>query len=104
MNPPYARGLIDKFATKLRAEVDGGRTTKAIVLVNAAVDTKWFNQIVECADVVGFFRRRVHFVNPKTMVEQPGGRYPQAIIGIGVSKRTFRKTFRWDCWVAELLG
>ena len=43
LNPPYSRGLIDKFAAKLLHEYGAGRVTAAIMLVDGySANTVWF--------------------------------------------------------------
>jgi phage N-6-adenine-methyltransferase len=64
MNPPYAAGLIDKFAAKLRAEVEAGRVKQAIVLVNNATETAWFSDLVEVCRAWCVPRGRIRFIGP----------------------------------------
>lgn len=44
MNPPYGRGIGD-WVDKLAAEYEAGRTTEAIALVPARVDTAWWRRL-----------------------------------------------------------
>ena len=49
LNPPYTNGVIQKFVSKLLAS----NFTSAIVLVDAATDTKWFGHLADaCAGIV----------------------------------------------------
>jgi len=48
MNPPYSQGLVSKFANKLIEELTNGNTKEAIVLVNNATETEWFQLKKEC--------------------------------------------------------
>jgi hypothetical protein len=62
LNPPYSRELIEPFVDKLIAEVRGGNVTEAILLVNPAVDTKWFKRVERAAAAVCFSPRgRIKF-------------------------------------------
>ena len=62
MNPPYAAGLVDKFAVKLVTEISVGRATSAIVLVNNATETRWFRVMADKAAAICFPAGRVRFV------------------------------------------
>ena len=57
MNPPYASDLIGKFIDKLVAELPN--IEQAIVLVNNATETEWFNKLIPRASAVCFPRSRV---------------------------------------------
>ncbi len=61
MNPPYASGIIEKFVDKLTAS-DG--VNEAIVLVNNATETRWFQTLAEKARAVCFPSGRIKFWNP----------------------------------------
>ena len=63
-NPPYSRGLIDKFVAKLLREFADGRTTEAIVLTNAATDTDWAHKLMALADQIIFTKKRLKFLKP----------------------------------------
>jgi phage N-6-adenine-methyltransferase len=47
VNPPYGRGVIDKWIRKLVIEVDAGRVTEVIALLKLAPETKWFDPLHE---------------------------------------------------------
>lgn len=63
LNPPYAQPLIQNFADKLISEIDKGNTKQAMVLVNNATETKWFNTLSEKARAIWFMRGRVKFID-----------------------------------------
>lgn len=64
MNPPYAQPLIQQFADKLADAVAAGTVTDAIVLVNNATETQWFQRLCEHTKAVAFPRGRVRFLDP----------------------------------------
>lgn len=49
LNPPYSRGLINRFVDKLVSEWWDGNVTEAIVLTHSKSDTKWFRKLVNCS-------------------------------------------------------
>lgn len=51
-NPPYSRGLIDRFAWRFMCEYP--RMTEGILLVNANTSSSWFQSLLERADAVCF--------------------------------------------------
>ena len=57
MNPPYASDLIGKFIQKIVSERNSYK--QAIVLVNNATETEWFNSLISVASAVCFPRSRV---------------------------------------------
>lgn len=63
MNPPYASELIGKFTSKLSGHFLSGEVTEAIVLVNNATETAWFQEILSCASAVCLVRGRIKFID-----------------------------------------
>lgn len=64
LNPPCSKGLIDKFIDKLRAEIIVGHIKEAVVLVNAATDTRWYERAIEPAKGICFTRGKIKFIKP----------------------------------------
>ncbi len=58
LNPPYERGMVEQFTEKLSESLstEGGAVTEAILLVNNATDTGWFQDIAPSADAICFVR------------------------------------------------
>ena len=98
MNPPYSSDLIGKFVDKLVEE--RGNYNQAIVLVNNATETEWFNKIVSIASAVCFPKSRVKFYMPdgKTGAPLQG----QAILYIGNNIQSFMDAFAGFGWRAML--
>jgi len=91
MNPPYASALIGKFCRKLVSEFTGGSVTEAIVLVNNATETQWFQALAGVASAILFPAGRVRYWQPdkKTAMPLQG----QAIIYIGGGVVRFKAAF-----------
>ena len=64
MNPPYAAELIPQFCDKLKLHVERGEVPEAIVLINNATETVWFNTLISVAAAVVFPKGRVKFCLP----------------------------------------
>jgi hypothetical protein len=89
LNPPYSAGLIDRFVAKLTAELD--RIDQAIVLVNCAPSTKWFQQLLECSDGFVLFDHRIAFLLDGKPIK--GNRYEQAAFYFGDGADAFLDAF-----------
>lgn len=63
MNPPYSHPLVEQFTGKLLAELDAGRVTEAIVLLNNASDTRWMQRLFRPGAVLCLVKGRIRFVN-----------------------------------------
>ena len=92
MNPPYATKLIDKFSKKLVKHFTRGDVIEAIVLVNNATETTWFQGMLIHAAAVCFISRRVKFID---MNGEPSGAplQGQAILYFGNNKALFAEAF-----------
>ena len=98
LNPPYASDLIGKFIDKLVSEKKN--YNQAVVLVNNATETEWFNKIVSISSMVCFPKSRVKFYMPdgKTGAPLQG----QAILYIGDNTDRFYEAYKDIGWVATL--
>ena len=91
MNPPYAQPLVARFAEKLVAELDAGSITQAIVLVNNATETQWFQTIHRRATAVCFNKARIKFLDPNG---KPGAPLQgQVVLYFGTSIQRFLDEF-----------
>jgi ParB family chromosome partitioning protein len=92
MNPPYAQPLMSQFAEAISEKFEIGEIEQAIILVNNATETQWFQRMASVASAVCFPKSRVKFLDPNG---KPGAPLQgQAIIYMGDSKRVFRDEFR----------
>lgn len=96
MNPPYASDLIGRFVDKLMEEMPN--IEQAIVLVNNATETEWFNKMISRASAVCFPRSRVKFYMPdgKTGAPLQG----QALLYFGENVGGFIEKFSVKGWCA----
>jgi hypothetical protein len=90
MNPPYESGLIGQFAEKLCDSYASGNVTDAIVLVNNATETRWFQSLAEQASAACFPKGRVKFWHPRKVAVPLQG---QAILYLGPNTDEFARAF-----------
>lgn len=100
MNPPYAGELIGQFTAKLVYHVQQYDVKEAIVLVNNATETAWFQELVAEASAVAFPRGRVRFWKPDGTPGAP--LQGQAIIYIGANRDAFVNEFARFGWCADV--
>lgn len=90
MNPPYAPELVRQFADKLVETVESYPTI-AIVLVNNATETRWFQRMAEVCRAICFPVGRVRFLDPDG---NPGAPLQgQAILYFGFDPDRFCERF-----------
>jgi phage N-6-adenine-methyltransferase len=90
MNPPYESGLIGQFVEKLCDSYASGAVTNAIVLVNNATETRWFQSLAEQASAICFPKGRVKFWHPRKVAVPLQG---QAILFLGPNTDEFARAF-----------
>jgi len=61
LNPPYSSDLVSVFIDKLISEYENNNIKEAIVLVNNATETKWFQNLMNIAISVCFTSGRVKY-------------------------------------------
>jgi ParB family chromosome partitioning protein len=89
LNPPYSKELILKFVLAVknkRAEYD-----QAIILVNNATETRWFQELLSVASAICFVDRRIKFLD---INGKPGSPLQgQAILYVGSQHSKFVVNF-----------
>jgi hypothetical protein len=70
-NPPYKMPDVGRFCGKLLDEIAAGHTTAAILLVNAATETDWFQAIASHADALCFPDGRISFIHATKNGQSP---------------------------------
>lgn len=101
LNPPYSSDLIGKFTNKLSISYKDGNINQAVVMVNNATETQWFNTIIDVASAVVFPKSRIKFID----VNGKEGNTPlqgQCFIYIGDNKEKFLEIFKIYGWGATL--
>jgi phage N-6-adenine-methyltransferase len=63
LNPPYGTDLIRKFIGKLIGHFEAGDVPEAVVLVNNATDTVWFQMLAEVASCICFPKGRIKYLD-----------------------------------------
>lgn len=100
MNPPYAADLVQKFTDKMVSEFESGNTNEAIVLVNNATETQWFNNMIQDASAVAFPNGRIRYESTSREMNTPI--QGQAFIYFGNNKNKFCDVFKEIGWVAVI--
>lgn len=100
LNPPYAAGVVDRFAGRFTDAVYDNEIEQGIVLVNNATDTTWFFMLVAACSAITFTRGRIRFWNSEGTQGAP--LQGQAILYAGPNADRFLSEFRRFGWGAPL--
>lgn len=98
MNPPYAQPAVSMFSAKLVEQWECGNVQSAIVLINNATETVWFQSLVRCACAVCFPLARVRFWQPGGATGAP--LQGQAVLYLGKDAQIFIQHFGVFGWCA----
>jgi phage N-6-adenine-methyltransferase len=91
MNPPYAQPLMSQFAEAVAFKHESGEINQAIVLVNNATETQWWQRMASCSSAVCFPKTRIRFLDPDG---NPGAPLQgQSILYFGKNKSAFVEEF-----------
>lgn len=91
MNPPYASDLVGKFTAKLTQHYLKDDVQEALVLVNNATDTSWFQDMAQHANAICLLRGRVRFLGPDGQTGAP--LQGQVVLYFGANKEGFERGF-----------
>lgn len=93
LNPPYGRSEDgsnqDIWSSRLIYQYEEGHVDEAILLVNAAVDTKWFQRLF--AYPVCFPAQRINFSTPEPTIS--GSTHGSALVYFGIHRQRFVEVF-----------
>lgn len=92
MNPPYSGGLVLKAATKLVEQIKAKNVKEAVVLVNNATETRFFQLLLDNCSSVCFTNHRIAFESPDGK-SVSGNTRGQAFFYFGRKTAVFRKNF-----------
>ena len=92
LNPPYTQPACAQFCHKAAEAFGAGEITAAIVLVNNATETGYFQRLLDVASGVCFPAQRVKFLDPEG---RPSNRslQGQALVYLGPETSRFRSSF-----------
>lgn len=91
MNPPYASDLIGKFTTKLTQHYIKDDISEAVVLVNNATETTWFQEMANHATAIVLITPRIKFLSPDGGIGAP--LQGQVVLYFGANREVFQREF-----------
>jgi ParB family transcriptional regulator, chromosome partitioning protein len=92
LNPPYSKTKVGVFTDKLLAEIEAGRVTQAVMLVNNCTDTAWFQKALGGAQRVCFVKGRINFWSPQEY-QNESPMYGSAFFYFGHRAAEFTRVF-----------
>lgn len=101
LNPPYTSDLVNKFVPKLCQHIEKEDVKAALLLVNNATETKWFQQAATVAQAICFPSSRIKFLDENG---KPGAPLQgQAVLYFGKSIAKFVKYFQSFGFCVEII-
>ena len=91
LNPPYSARLVKDFVARLVNEYEAGAVTAAMLLVNNATETRWFQQAARASAAICYPDKRVRFYTPDGSPGSP--LQGQALFYFGPLVRRFKREF-----------
>lgn len=91
MNPPYSSDLVGRFIDKIIYHYCAGDVPEAIVLVNNATETQWFQTLAAHVSAICFPAKRIRFWTPTGESGSP--LQGQAILYLGPNADNFIDNF-----------
>ncbi|GIV81801.1 MAG: hypothetical protein KatS3mg051_1155 [Anaerolineae bacterium] len=91
MNPPFSSDLIGEFVQKFLLHWSNREVQQAIILVNNATETRWFQKLGEHASAFCFPAGRIKFWNPNCDTAAP--LQGQAVLYFGDNVSVFADVF-----------
>ena len=95
LNPPYCKigstSNQERWTGKLLSEYAAGHVGQAILLVNAATETQWFQQLYDFP--ICFVRGRIQFENGSTGTRKHGATTGSAFVYLGNRPEVFMQVF-----------
>jgi len=90
LNPPYSRGLMNKFIEKLISESE---VKSYICLVNSSTDTCWCHKLMDDSDGMCLTKGRISFLD-ENGIKSKGNSRGQIFFYKGVGFKCFEKEFK----------
>jgi phage N-6-adenine-methyltransferase len=97
LNPPYARGWIDRFVAKMVQSYRSGEMQAGIMLTNSATETGWWQTAAGTCDALCFRRGRVRFLKVVDGSLSTGGSsstHPHTLFYFGPDTAGFTRVFQ----------
>jgi len=95
LNPPYCKigstSNQERWTQKLLSEYAVGHIGQAILLVNAATETLWFQQLYDFP--ICFVKGRIQFRSGSTNTKKNGGTTGSAFVYLGNNPELFMQVF-----------
>jgi phage N-6-adenine-methyltransferase len=93
MNPPYGRNLIKPSVEIFVKNLQENSISQAVVLVNNATETKWFQLLLKHASSVCFASKRISFDSPDGK-NVSGNTRGQVFLYFGTNSKAFESSFK----------